>query len=55
MKRLLLICLSLILLISIATSCNKNDDNDPRFSGSLIIRSKRLYMRRGNQSALLWK
>ena len=30
MKRLLLICLSLILLISVATSCNKNDDNDPQ-------------------------
>ena len=28
MKRILLICLSLILLISVATSCNKNDNNE---------------------------
>ena len=30
MKRLLLICLSFILLVSVVTSCKKNDDNDPQ-------------------------
>lgn len=44
MKRLLSVCLSLILLISVATSCNKNDNNESRQWDFTYTIEKRSFM-----------